>query len=295
MFEVFGRPTFELFGANVYNSFVYEDDWLIVAECKNTFEPFASHNNSKDSFYLQLTYPNDTLIAQVPLQAWGYRPGSIYFANTTTDDLIWGTNYTVKVYGVDAPYYNETYVLTAADWRGNDMNILKDWCLAVAGNMEDYYDRPLTAATAAKGKVLNEEGGVMFVTGIPYLDGAVPALFQVAVVDVEHQEPTWTDAYSGGLDPWSVAVGAELAGILNDSGAIINIDGQEMGRLLIFLLYIGIASGAFVLGHGAAGMVMAFPVLIVGVFFGFISWAAMGIAILIPVVLLVRQLWWART
>lgn len=295
MFNIFGSPTIELYGANVFKSYLHDGDWLITAKYKDVFEPYCSTQDSKDSFYLQLTKADDTLIAQVPLSAWGYKPASIYLSNITVASLEWDAAYKVKLCGIDAPHYNTTYTLTAGDWRGKNLSSLDDWCLSWAHAMETYYATTFVVTTSEKGDVLNQEGGVIFVTGIPYLDQVRPNIFQIATSGIDYEEPVWPHTYEESLPEWDVAVGSELAGILRDAGVLFNLSGKDIGIIIIFLLYAGIATGAFAMGHGTAGMALALPVLILGVYFRFIPFAVMGVAIAITGVLLVRQLWWRST
>ena len=73
VFEVLDTPTLDVYGANVFEGYLYDGDWLITASYLNVFEPYYTGNSSRDSFYLQLTKADDTLIAQVPMPAWGYK------------------------------------------------------------------------------------------------------------------------------------------------------------------------------------------------------------------------------
>ena len=90
---------FEVSVANVYSGYIEPNDWLIVIKYKNTLEPYYGNDTSKNAFLIQLTTANDTLIAQTPLPAWGYRPGSIYLSNATAAALEWGTGYKVVMVG----------------------------------------------------------------------------------------------------------------------------------------------------------------------------------------------------
>ena len=295
MFNVFGSPAMEVYGVNVYQGYLYEGDWLIVAKAKNVFEPYYGDDTSKGSFYFQFTKADGTLIAQTPLPAWGYRPSSVYLSNTTVASLEWGASYKVKMSGTASPYYNTTYTLTAADWCGSNLMMLDGWCLATAHAMETYYGETFVVATAVKGDVLNEEGGARFVTGIPNLDQVRPGIFQIALSDVDYTKPTWTRAYEESLPEWDAAVGAELAAIITDAGALVNLSGKDMGTMLIIIAYVAIATCAFTAGHGTAGMALALPVLILGVYWRFIPFTAMGVVIAITVILMARQIWWANT
>ena len=295
MFEIRGRCTLDMGGANVFEGFVYDGDWLIVCNYLDIFEPYFTDSASEATFVLQFTKADDTLIGQVPVQQWGYMPGAIYLSNVTVASLDWGSAYKMKINTTAPPYHEHSYTLTTTDWRGSDLVLLDAWMISCARRMEDYYGKEYTTFTASKGFVLNEEGGVHFSTGIPYVDQVRPDRFEVSISGIPYEEPTWTDAYSGGLQPWPVQVGAEVAGILNDTGDLFNVGGVDIGRAFFFFAYVGVAASAFVLGHGTAGTAFATPILILGVILGFVPWAFLGVAILIIVVMLARQIFWSAT
>jgi len=288
--------SFEIKGANIYSNYLEEGDWLIAIKYKNTREPYYGNETSQDAFLLQLVKAdNTTIIAQVPLPAWGYRPSSIYLSATTVSTLEWGSAYKVKMYGTDAVHNTTTYTLTAADWRGSNLAILDDWCLSLARAMERQDDETYLVMTTAKGEVLNEEGGVIFVTGIPALDTVRPNIFQIAVSEIPYEETDWTSAYWDTLPAWDEAVGDELASILTSTGDLIGIGGRNIGMLLVFVLWAVVATTSFAVGHGTAGMALSIPILVLGVYFGFMPFAVMGVGIAIVVALLARELWWSKT
>jgi len=83
--------------------------------------------------------------------------------------------------------------------------------------------------------------------------------------------------------------------ILNDAGTIFHLDGKQVGLAFFFLLYAGVATAIFTLGHGTAGMALALPILGVATYFRFMSFALMGVIVVIAAVFLMRQLWWSST
>jgi len=286
----------EIKGAEVYSGYLEEGDWLIVVSYNNTLEPYYGNDTSQDAFLLQLTKADDTLIAQVPLTAWGYRPGSIYLSAITVSTLEWGAAYKVGMYGTDAVHNTTNYTLTAADWRGSNLAILDDWCLSLARAMEIQDSATYLTMTTAKGEVLNEEGGVIFVIGIPALNTVRLNLFQIVTSDIPYEEPDWTSAYWDTLPTWEEAVGDETASVLNAAGNLIDaVGGRNVGILFIIIFWAAIATTSFAVGHGTAGMALTVPILVLGVYFGFIPFAVMGVAIAIVVALLARELWWSKT
>ncbi|GAG79223.1 unnamed protein product, partial [marine sediment metagenome] len=247
------------------------------------------------AFLLRLAKADGTLIAQTPLPAWGYRPGSIYLSADMAATLEWGTNYTISMYGQDASHNTTNYTLTTADWRGSNLEILDDWCLALATSMGSYDNTTYVTTTTEKGLVLNEEGGVIFIVGIPYLDQVRPGIFQVVVSGIPHEEKEATWAFWSTLPSWDEAVGSELAGIFNSTGDLINVDGKTIGMLGIFIMWAAVATTAFAVGHGTAGMALSLPILALGTYYDFIPFAVMGVGIAVVVVLVVRELFWSKT
>jgi len=296
LFMVYGNPSMEIYGVNVFADYMESGDWLFTVSGLNIFEPYYSEKDSKGSFLLQLTKADDTLIAQTPLTAWGYKPTSIYLSSATAATLDWGAGYKVKFYEIGGDNYNTSYTLTSADWRGAELSILDDWSLTTARAMENYYSTDFIVSTATKGDVLNEEGGVMFTIGIPYLDAIRPGIFQIVVSTIDYTPPSWGSSYEEGLPTWETAIGPSMTTALTSVGGLINLDGKNTGILLVILLYVAVATAAFAgTGHGVAGLALASPILILGVYFRFIPFAAMGVAIALIMVLLVRELWWGRT
>ena len=191
---------------------------------------------------------------------------------------------------------NETsYTLVAGDWRGSNLVMLDDWCLALATSMETYDNATYTTMTTEKGLVLDEEGGVLFDIGIPALSQVRPNIFQVVVSDIPHEEDTATWAFWDTLPTWDAAVGPEIASMLNSTGDLINVDGATVGMLGFFILWAVIATTAFAVGHGTAGMALSLPILALGTYYQFIPFAVMGVAIPVVVVLVIREIWWSKT
>jgi len=291
---VLAANEFQIDGANVYSGYIEEDDWLIVIEYKNTLEPYYGNDTSIDAFQLQLVATdNTTLIAQTPLPAWGYKPGSIYLSAASASSLEWGKNYTVKMNGTA----NETsYTMLASDWRGSDLSTLDSWCRGLAGRMESWYNVTfLIPSPSGTTEVLNKEGGVIFATGIPYLDIVRPDVFQISTYDPDWEEGEWTEAYPESLPDWEVAVGDTFAGVFNDIGTAVGLDGQWVGAILLFIVYFALGIGVLGMGHGLAGLVLASPLIMAGFYFKLIPFAVLGVIIAIAALILIRQFWWKTT
>jgi len=289
---VFG---FEVFEAKVFKDYLYEDDWLVTCHYNNSLEPYYSNDTSRSSFVIQFLNTTNSVIAQYPQAQWEYMPGSVYLSNTTVSSLEWGAAYKVRLWGLDAVHNNTTYTLEATDWKGADLSLLDDWCLQTAADLEDYYTSTLLVDTAEKGTVLNEVGGAIFDAGIPYLSAIRPNIFQVVIGEMGYVNSTSSSAYADTLPAWNIAVGADFTAILTDLGTIMHLEGQQVGLMFFFLLYAGVATAIFTRGHGTAGMALALPILGIATYFKFMSFALMGVIVVIAAVFLMRQLWWSST
>lgn len=286
----------EVEGANVFSGYLESGDWLVTIcyEVDN-----ATYNMTRDSKSVRqwrlLSADYNTTYAQVPLQAWGYKPGSIYLSAASVAALEWGTNYTVSLHDTvnDAEVCN--YTLEMADWRGTSMSQLDDWCIMMAYAMEAYYADTYVASTAVQGLVLNEEVMAAFVIGIPYLDEIRPGLFQVTTSTVTYTEDDHGDSYIAGLDDWSVAVGPYIAGMLNDSGGIVNLTGDQAGRVTLLGAYAALAAVAIPVGGGPAGLIFGLPLVFLGVYLRLVDVALLGVGIFVATFLWVWHFWWRST
>ena len=100
---------FDIDDVKVYKDYLYEDDWLVAVHYNNSLDPYFTNNVSRTAFLIQFLKTDNTVVAQTPLPAWGYAPGSIYLANTTVSSLEWGSAYKVRLWGISAPYKNTTF------------------------------------------------------------------------------------------------------------------------------------------------------------------------------------------
>ena len=283
---------FEITGANVFSGYLETNDWLFVLKYENILEPYYSNYASQDSFNLQLL-DSGTIVAQTPLTAWGYKPGAIYLSATTATSLEWGAAYQLRMTGV----VNTTgYNITAADWRGSELLMLDNWCLALADGMESYYNTTfLVPSPSGITEVLNVEGGVIFATGIPYLDIVRPDIFQISTYDPDWEEGDWTHAYPESLPDWEIAVGSTFASVFNDIGTVVSLDGQWVGAILLFIIYFALGIGVLGMGQGLAGLVLATPIIMAGFYFKLIPFAVLGVVIALAALILVRQFFWKST
>jgi len=153
----------------------------------------------------------------------------------------------------------------------------------------------LTSYTAVKGEVLNEDGGVIFTTGIPGLPEIRPDIFQYVVHTVDYVETDFEYLYQEELDDWETALGTMLSGHINNGADYLGISGRMLGGIGVLVIYIL----AFVIGaakfHGLAGVVLASPILLIGAWVGLIPLVFLGIGVVLIAVVAVKDAWWGRT
>ena len=307
MFEVWGRGVLEVADAKVFTDYIETGDWLFVTRYSNFFKPYYPSYNPKNYFLLQLVN-DDTgdVEAQVPLAQWGLRPGSIYVSADDADSLQWQGNYSIRMNATFAPYPNDSYTLLGTDWIGSNLNLLDDWCLLLAHDIEDYYGTSpsegeccTTSSIESGHDVLNDEGGAIFMVGIPYLDQARRDLFAYTIREGSPEEGNYSWGYVDTLD-WEATVGPEIANAsANVSYYWFSIERPTGGRIFIgvmfFMLFCIMAAVGVPIGHHTAGMVIGLPILLAGCWLNVLPWAAAGAVLLILIFILVKNFWLGGT
>lgn len=293
MFEIWGEALIAVNSAQVFTGYLEDDDLLFVLEYENTYVPYYP-SSSPTAFFVQLVDDNDTtVISQTVCRAWGNKPGSFYLSADQATALESGEDYRLRLYGDFTGNPSASYTLQSSDWKGSELSYLDDWVILTAHNLEDYYSIDFVIATSA-GLKLNEEGGVIFASGIPALSSERPDLFQVAVHVPQYEGETWTDAFAGATT-WQAQVGPTFTAFFNAGGNLINIDGQIFGAVLIFIAFIGIAALATAGGHAQAGLVLAVPIVLAGAWLRLIDIIIVGVIAAVLMLLFVWSFWWSRT
>lgn len=237
MFEVTGNSLLQVNGAKVFNSYLEDDDMLIVLSYQNTYIPYYPDETVSLNFWLQLRSTNgNSTIAQTVCRQWGYMPGCIYLNANQAASLTAGLPYRIYLTGVvdNATAY---YALKSTDWLGDALNLLPNWVLTTAHSMATYYDITLTTQIQNQ-EVLNSEGGTLFATGILTLITTNPELFQdVAYTpDVNPIDPGATSFDTA--TTWEAQVGPDVAYIANLIGDRFDVDGKYAIAGLFFIGYL---------------------------------------------------------
>jgi len=299
MFEVWGEDVLEITDCRVYSSYWEDDDWLVVLSYKNFYKPYYPNYNVKDYFDLELGR-GSTVIAQIPLQQWGYRPGAIYLSADTAVMQEWGNaSYWVKINGTFPPYPYVQCNLTT--WKGEDLTDLDDWCMLLAGDMDDYYspDDPFTVFSSTSGRaLLSEEAGIYFNLGIPGLSWVIPEMFSVVVIPVNVSEGNWsTSLAEDPLGNLSSFLGDDITATLDTFGEDWFTLPADTGHKVLFWVIIFCVFGFMVTvgvppGHHFAGLLLGLPIIVAASVV--YSPMVMIVAVCVFVVLMVGIMTWWR-
>lgn len=293
LFEIWGDTVIEVVGVNVFSGYVEEGDWLIALTYKNTYTPYYPNEDPESYFNLQLI-DDTTIKAQVNCPVWNYRPGSIYISKSLADTFEWGsTTYKVRLIGSfgDNPYTD--YTLTDLDWKGAELDLLDRWVITQANAIGDEEGTTLTVFVADLGEVLNAAGHTMFSIGIPELNVVRPNLFEMVVRQPDYEETEWTPVLPGEAD-WEVRLGPYISGVLTGAGEIIGVDGKGIGGFLTFVAFMVVFCLLTLAGHPIVGLVLGYPFLMTGAWFGVLDYVFLGVITFAAGVIFVYKVWLIR-
>jgi len=221
----------------------------------------------------QLLSNNGTLLHQTNMRQWGTRPGSIYLSPDMASALEWGGNYTIRMYGIFGSHPSINYTLVSSDWQGDEMLLLDHWVYTSARYIEAEESLLLLTETVGE-EVLNNNGIVIFVTGIPYLSYIRPDLFEWSTApvlpDPETHNVTTTDI--------NVQLGPDLVGVLDDMRVFVGVDSAgAMGTIIAVLAGIATMGVFAAFGHIYIGIALAYVGLMGTTLAGVTDWPTLGI------------------
>lgn len=293
MFEIWGDNLIDVMKAEAYSGYREEGDLLVVCEYLNTYVPYYPDYDSSRYFDIQLRSANGaTVLAQTVCKAWGDRPGSIYLNADAASSLTSGSAYRVYLHGDFTGNPSTYYTLQSADWRGTDFTWLDTWVLLTAHHMESYYGVALTEFQAER-EVLNTEGGVLFMNGIPLLEEERPDLFSEILYIPGYEPSSGTEGWSS--TSWETQVGTDMAAAINNAGTLFGMTGQRFGGLIIIGIYVILAVFLLPRGHSAAGMIAAAPLFFMGIWLRLVDAVFMGVMLSILAFFIIYHFWLRNT
>lgn len=293
MFEVWGEHLIAIERAEVYRSYIEDNDMLVVCETNNTYVPYYPDYGVSRYFDIQLTSADGaTILAQTVNNMWGNRPQAIYLSADACSSLTSGSAYRIYLYGDFGANPSTYYTLLSADWRGDDKTLLDSWVLLTAHRMESYYDVSFTTFVS-EGEVLNTEGGAIFNYGIPLLAEQRPNIFASPVTGEIYESGEVTEGWSG--TNWETMVGTDMATFINNGGTLMGMTGQRFGSVLLIIIYVGLAVFLLPRGHSAAGMIAAAPLILLGVWLRLVDAVFIGVMLSILALFIIYHFWVRNT
>lgn len=291
-FEVWGNAVLSILNAKIFKNYLVTGDWLICGETLNVSPPYYDSNEDPSTLYiLSFMGLTGTVYASTPCELWEKSPITIYLNPTQAQALTWGGNYKVRLQNLSGSVYSE-YGLLSADWNAASLTYLDNWVRLVAKDMEAYkYSRTGVATTyltyvADKGYVLNEDGGAIFNQACPRLSYVRPNLFQITSNQPDVSSGTSTVIP---INP-ETRLGSYLYGlILQFAGASGIADPVTAGGIIMVAIYGLIAFGTVTLGFAWAGMIAAFPIILLGIYYGLLNMQLIFIILVLLMFLAVMQ------
>lgn len=290
MFEVYGKATNTINDVKVFEDYQETGDWLITV--MNNIE--GDCNNFNYAWRMQLyNTVTSAVIAETDIDQCGMRPDYILLSANTTATLVWGGNYSIKIYGNYGVYPNATRQIATSDWIGPDPYKLEQWVISQAKIMatEDY--TTYIETVPEYNEVLNVAGGSIFDIGIPLLSYYHPDIFQMSIkhIPLGYVPTNGSTSYADDLyDDWDLALGPDVSGALTTAAPYFGFTGVDGGRMIGALLTI--------MGFIALAVVektIAFMIIIGGVLIGVFPMATIVMLVFILAVVLIRSLFWSST
>ena len=277
--------------ANVFHNYIEEDDTLFVMEYTNTYSPYYDDYPVYRYFLIQLLDTDAvTVLFSTTCKQWGNRPASIYVSADQSAMLTDGDPYVMRLYGDFDPYPEDAYVLQPSDWKGDELFFLDEWVFLTARHIEDF-DEEEYVVTAIDRDVLNNDGGALFLKGIPDLDKVRPNIFLTSFA-----KPALNPI--DGADPWkdvdsSDMLGADITAATDAVAAEFGVTGEQVRTLLYWILLVGAVVLVFsVTKSFPASIGVCIPLLGLGVYMRTVdSVAGIGLIALLFGVWLVNVFW----
>jgi hypothetical protein len=302
LFEIWGNIVLNVVGANAFQGYLQTGDLLVTAEILNIYPPYVSSGIPSEYFYVQLlALDYTTILASVPLTAWGYSPQGIYLNASSVTPLTIGGAYRIRVVDSLAGTVSAYYDLTSADWKGTDLIWLDKWIIKTAYNIDDYYgytgSDSIVSEVTDVGQVLTDNGGAIFTNGIPGISQVRPNKFIISKSKPEFDVGTDGNTYDSSKD-YQTLLGSEVSGDLDTAGDLFSISGKNFGGLLIgvivcLVLFVGIMLG----GRGGIPLMLVggLPILFIGNYVGLIGIQWTLVLAIAMVILFVWSMFWSRT
>lgn len=267
----------------IFQNVFRNGDTLLMSMYNVAYSVNATPTESPGEAFTYSIYDTDgtTLIQARPLVSatYGYNIIGIYFNETASENLTWGSPYIVRVGG--SPIFGlltegvnvASVTLSSASWingtygAAENKAIIKEYGIGVASTIQTQWQQTLLALTT-DGYVLNSLGRVTFLLAVPNLDYAVPGLFQTTYSNPDLTAETYTQDLQ---DEYSILgqLGTRTKDAFDGIGEYLGFSGEMLGALWAFLLILLVSSIAFLYsGNVTASIIIAIPMAFIGVITG---------------------------
>jgi hypothetical protein len=306
LFEIYGDVVFQVKGANVFEDYLVDGDWLITIETINSYPNYTTEDASRYFNVQLLNVAGTAVLAATTLKSWGGAPCAIYLSPTSVIPLTSGSAYIIRMIGTFTGTPSTSYTLqnTASnnDWQGNNLKYLDNWCLKTAKSMHDYdygvgsLTNPYTTKNSVGGEMLSNNGGGNFIIGIPSIMKIRPNLFESSTRTPDPDLGTATNAYDA-LHTWQNQVGTQIAGDAATFGTVLGVSAIQFLQLGIWVLYI--LAILFIFASSQAGeaifvMILCAPVLLIGLHFRLIEAYVVAVLAAVAVFVFVIKMWFTK-
>jgi len=280
----------QIIDVKVFSGYLEYEDQLYVIRYKIIYNAGDPSQDCADYFNFELL-DGTTLKAQVPVESWGYKPGSIYQCTLSAPD--WGGTYTVKLRGNDITWGDPPVTqwnLTSGDWLGADLTQLDTWVITEAESLQAFYDTQMVTY-ATTGTVLSEQGGIIFNMGIPGLSIKRPGVFSTAA-QFTGAEPTDHDTSYVDTEMTTTNLGPYLTELVETAADTVGMEPDIFGSLAFGGGYLFIAIIIGFIGAGMLiGMAVACPILILGAWFGLVPPAVLMVIAFVFAFFIIKAVW----
>jgi len=136
--------------------------------------------------------------------------------------------------------------------------------------------------------VLNQQGGVMFATGIPLLDSLRPNVFQIATTAAATSTATYPQTMRQAYNP-AAMLGPDAFAAMTSIGNVIGVDGRTIGFAGLLMMTLVIAGWGFQPGHTIAATIIASIMFILAMLVGLLDLLIGALLLAIAAVILIWQ------
>lgn len=262
--------TLNIWSVEIYESYFATGDQLICLMYNLSYSSGEPTQDVRDFFAIEV-WDGSTLVARVPVMAWGERPGSVYLSPTIA--LTWEQAFTLKVRGLASQWEvipEAIYNVQSFNWtwsRSDFTDVLRSWCL----NTAQAVDSSWVNATAT-GSALSDVACQIYNKAIPSLSAKVTGVCSSGSGFIDPEKRTHDPEYQGELNLDNA--GDYVEGLFDEGANMFGMTGLNFGSMaFIILAVIAMVVVGFFTRSTAFSLTSATVVLGIGVWIGVVTLA----------------------